>query len=105
MNQAPSPSLELGDIQSGALHERPSPYVGTYFFFRMHDARAGRELIRRLYPAVDSYHGAASTSHDAWLTVGVSYSGLKVLGVPQSVTGHLRARVPPGNGGAGSRVG
>ena len=84
MNQAPSPSLELGDIQSGALHERPSPYVGTYFFFRMHDARAGRELIRRLYPVVDSYHGAASTSHDAWLTVGVSYSGLKVLGVPQA---------------------
>ena len=24
------PGLELDDIQSGALHERPSPYVGTY---------------------------------------------------------------------------
>ena len=22
-------TLELDDIQSGALHERPSPYVGT----------------------------------------------------------------------------
>ena len=52
--------------------------------FACDDALAGRELIRRLYPAVDSYRGAASTSRDAWLTVGVSYSGLKVLGVPQA---------------------
>ena len=45
--------LELDDIQSGALHERPSPYVGTYLLLRIDDRAAGRELVRRLHPVVD----------------------------------------------------
>ena len=48
------PVLELDDIQSGALHERPSPYVGTYLLLRIDDRAAGRELVRRLVPLVDS---------------------------------------------------
>ena len=40
--------LELDDIQSGALHERPSPYVGAYLLLRIDDRAAGRELVRRL---------------------------------------------------------
>ena len=47
-------SLELDDIQSGALHERPSPYVGTYLLLRIDDRAAGRELVRRLHGVVDS---------------------------------------------------
>ena len=46
-------SLELDDIQSGALHERPSPYVGTYLLLRIDDRAAGRELVRRLHGLVD----------------------------------------------------
>ena len=53
-----SSSLELDDIQRGVLHQRPSPYVGTYLLLRIDDRRAGRELIRRLLPAV----GSASAS-------------------------------------------
>ena len=34
-------TLELDDIQYGALHERPSPYVATYLLARIDD-RAGR---------------------------------------------------------------
>ena len=34
-------ALELDDIQSGALHERPSPYVGAYLLLRIDD-RGGR---------------------------------------------------------------
>ena len=49
-----SVSLELDDIQSGALHERPSPYVGTYLLLRIDDRAAGRELVRRLHDVVDS---------------------------------------------------
>jgi len=30
MTAAASPGLELDDIQRGVLHQRPSPYVGTY---------------------------------------------------------------------------
>ena len=44
--------IELDDIQSAALHPRPSPYVGCYILLRIDDRRAGRELLRRLIPAV-----------------------------------------------------
>ena len=42
----PDAVLELDDIQSGVLHERPSPYVGTYLLLRIDDRAAGRELVR-----------------------------------------------------------
>ena len=51
MTATESVSLELDDIQSGALHERPSPYVGTYLLLRIDDRAAGRELVRRLLPS------------------------------------------------------
>src|SRR5436190_18606714 len=59
--------LELEDIQSGALHERPSPYVGRYILLRIDDRAAGRELVRRLLPLVDSGRPSADPGHDAWL--------------------------------------
>src|SRR5436309_16118776 len=76
-------SLELADIQSGALHERPSPYVGRYLLLRIDDRAAGRELVRRLHPYVDSGRAAADPAQDAWITVAFSYHGLEALGVPQ----------------------
>lgn len=76
--------LELDDIQSGALHERPSPYVGSYLLLRIDDRAAGRELVRRLIPLVDSGRPAAIPSHGAWITVVLTYKGLEALGVPQS---------------------
>src|SRR5258708_7608356 len=76
-------SLELDDIQSGALHERPSPYVGTYLLLRIDDRQAGRELVRRLHPAVDSSRPSPDSVRDAWITVAFTYQGLKALGVPR----------------------
>jgi Dyp-type peroxidase family len=76
-------SLELDDIQSGALHPRPSPYVGRYVLLRIDDRRAGRELMRRLLPVVDSGRPTPEPARDAWVTVALSYQGLKALGTPQ----------------------
>src|SRR5204863_3954504 len=76
-------SLELDDIQSGALHERPSPYVGRYLLLRIDDRAGGRELVRRLHPFVDSGRPSADPAHDAWITVAFTYHGLKALGVPE----------------------
>src|SRR5205814_9916665 len=76
-------ALELDDIQSGALHERPSPYVGRYLLLRVDDRAAGRELVRRLQPFVDSGRPSADPQHDAWITVAFTYHGLRALGVPQ----------------------
>ena len=39
--------LNLGDIQSGVLRPRPSPYAATYIGLRIDDRKAGRELMRR----------------------------------------------------------
>ena len=82
MTLAPS-ILELDDIQSGALHPRPSPYVGTYLLLRIDDRDAGRELVRRLHTVVDSGVPSSDPSRDAWITVGFTHEGLKALGVPQ----------------------
>jgi Dyp-type peroxidase family len=77
-------SLELGDIQSGVLHERPSPYIGTYLLVRIDDRAAGRELVRRLLPLVDFGTLAADPPAGAWITVAFTYPGLVALGVPPS---------------------
>ena len=50
--ERPAIQLELDDIQGGALHPRPSPYVGTHLLLRIDDRAAGRELVRRLMPLV-----------------------------------------------------
>jgi Dyp-type peroxidase family len=76
--------VELDDIQSGALHERPSPYVGTYLFVRVDDRRDGRLMLQRLLPAIDSSRRSTDPANDAWITVAITYHGLKALGVPSS---------------------
>src|SRR5215203_4040304 len=70
--------LDLDDIQGGALHERPSPYVGTYVLLRVDDRRVGRELVRRLLPLLDSARFSADPAREAWMTVAFTYQGLKV---------------------------
>jgi Dyp-type peroxidase family len=72
--------LELDDIQIGALHERPSPYVGIYLLLRIDDPTAGRALVRRLIPLVGS---GRAPSEPPWVTVAFTHAGLEALGVPQ----------------------
>lgn len=76
-------TLELDDIQNGALHPRPSPYVGAYIMLRIDDRRAGRELLRKLIPYLADATSPLEPSHQAWVTAAVTYQGLKALGVPQ----------------------
>src|SRR3954449_3463759 len=75
--------IELEDIQSGALHERPNPYVGRYLLLRIDDRAAGRELVRRLDSFVESGRLSADPAQDASVTVAFTYQGLEALGVPQ----------------------
>ena len=75
-------TLELDDIQAGALMPRPTPYAGTYQIVRIDDRHAGRELLRRLIPYLASV--ATFNPHDpVALGVALSYQGLKALGVPE----------------------
>jgi Dyp-type peroxidase family len=76
-------ALELDDIQNGALHPRPSPYVGVYVLFRSDGRRDGRELLRRLIPALADATSPADPSRQAWVSAGLTFQGLKALGVPQ----------------------
>lgn len=84
MSAAESVTLELDDIQSGALHERPSPYVGAYLMLRIDDRADGRELVRRLTALVDAGPQSSDPANHAWITVAFTYHGLKALGVPQA---------------------
>jgi Dyp-type peroxidase family len=77
-------TLELHDIQAGALHPRPTPYAGAYILLRIDDKHAGRELLRRLIPVLDSAAGPADAAKQASLTVALSFQGLQALGVPPS---------------------
>ena len=76
--------FELADIQNGVLRPRPAPYAAAYLLFRIDDARAGRELMRRLRPVVASAEHPASPAGDTWVNVALSFQGLKALGVPQA---------------------
>ena len=46
--------LELDDIQFGVLHQRPASYVGTYLLLRIDNREAGRKLVQRLLPVIES---------------------------------------------------
>src|SRR4051794_9127377 len=77
-------TLELDDIQSGALFERPSPYVGVYLMLRIDDRADGRELVRRLHRLVNPARSPGDPLGDTSITVGFTYHGLEALGVPQA---------------------
>lgn len=76
-------TLELNDIQAGTLRSRPSPYAGAYILLRVDERRAGRELLRRLIPAIASAADPADPGKQAYLSAAISFQGLKALGVPQ----------------------
>src|SRR2546430_9006714 len=83
MTAQASQTLGLDAIQGGVLHPRPFPYVATYLLFRIDDRRAGRDMLRRLLPAIGSAANPTSPDSDAWLSVAFTYQGLKALGVSQ----------------------
>jgi len=76
-----APTLELHEIQATVLRQRPAPYFGTHVLLSVDDARAGREALRRLTPYIDSAAGWRIAAN-AWLSVGISYTGLQALRVP-----------------------
>ena len=82
--QQSSAVLELEDIQAPVLRSRPFPYRGAYFVVRIDDPAHGREMLGRLAPKAASaadQHGSADT---AWVNMGLTFQGLKALGVPQA---------------------
>jgi len=81
--QAQAFKLELDAIQATILRYRPHPYMGTHIGIRIDTPADGRELLKKLTPHVAS---AADWHEDlhAWIAVGISYAGLKQLGLPQT---------------------
>jgi Dyp-type peroxidase family len=76
--------LELDDIQNGVLRPRPTPYEAAYVLFRIDDRRAGGELMRRIRPVVASAAHPESPAGDTWVSIALTFQGLKALGVPQA---------------------
>jgi Dyp-type peroxidase family len=82
MNQVAPPVLELDDIQSGVLRPRPNPYAAVYILLRIDVAEAGRELMRRLASAVTPAAAPQRAGYDTFVSVSLTYQGLKALGLP-----------------------
>jgi Dyp-type peroxidase family len=78
----PGMRLELDDIQRGVLHPRPTPYAGTYLLLRIDDRHAGRKLIARLLPSIDSASSPSHRPSNTSISLAFTYQGLKALGVP-----------------------
>jgi Dyp-type peroxidase family len=83
MTGASNVILELDDIQSGVLRPRPTPYAATYIVLRIDNRKAGRELMRRLSEVVTSAANPTSPLSDTWVSVALTYQGLRALGAPQ----------------------
>ncbi|WP_199812465.1 Dyp-type peroxidase [Streptomyces sp. NRRL S-337] len=81
--QAEEQVLELDDIQGTLLRQRPTPFTGAYFLLRIDDPGGGRQMLARLVPHVASATQWWDPPNRAWLSVALSYSGLRALGVPQ----------------------
>ena len=79
-----APALELDDIQSGVLRPRPTPYAATYILFRIDDRDAGRDLMGRLSAVVTSAAAPQSPAGATWVSVALTYRGLKALGLPDA---------------------
>ena len=79
---ARAPTLDLHEIQATVFRPRPAPYFGSHVLLRVDDAQAGRAFLRRLTPHVDSCADWWSAT-DPWIAVGISYAGLKALGVAE----------------------
>jgi deferrochelatase/peroxidase EfeB len=77
-----APTLDLHEIQATVLRQRPAPYFGSHILMRVDEAHVGRALLRRLTPHVDSAAGWWNPAN-AWLALGISYTGLVALGVPK----------------------
>ncbi len=75
--------LELDDIQSIILRDRPTPYFGTVVALKVNNGKVGRQMLAQVLPNVTgsrSWH----KDMDATLSVVMTYGGLKALGIPQS---------------------
>ncbi|WP_433250084.1 Dyp-type peroxidase [Streptosporangium sp. CA-135522] len=83
MSEQTHMKLELDDIQRGVLSSRPTPYAATYILFRIDDRAHGRELMRRASAVVTSAAESMSPLGETWVSVAVTYHGLRALGVPQ----------------------
>lgn len=75
--------MQLEDIQSLILRERPSPYFGTVIAVKVNNAAVGRQMLAQVLPDVT---GSKEWHKDmqATLSIVMTYEGLEALGVPQS---------------------
>lgn len=76
-------TIELEDIQSIILQDRPTPYFGTVVALKIHNAEVGRQMLAQVLPNVT---GSKEWHKDmqATLSMVMTYEGLHALGVPES---------------------
>ncbi len=76
-------SIDLDDIQALILRSRPEPYVGVHAMLRFDEANGARDLLGRLSNHIVAA-GEWTEARDAWIGAGISFEGLKALGLPDA---------------------
>ena len=85
---------------------RPSPYVGTYLLLRIDSREAGRKLVQRLCPVIESAQASSDPAPGRVVDLcGFTYRGLKALGVPEDSLASFAPEFPAGHGGTRGRAG
>ena len=94
--------LELDDIQHILLTRTPA-MTGRYEFLSFDSPAGGRAWLSELLDRVRVGGGRANASMDStkrWITLAFTWNGLRALGVPAGVAGHISRRVSRGHGRA-----
>jgi Dyp-type peroxidase family len=76
-----------------------------FFLVRVDDRQAGRELLRRLLPAIKGGLPLVDPSQDAWVGVAFSHAGLRALGVPPDALASFPAAFHAGMAARAAAIG
>ena len=73
-------TMQLKDIQSIVLRERPTPYFGTVVALKINNADVGKQMLAQVLPDVT---GSEDWHKDmqATLSIVMTYEGLQALGL------------------------
>ena len=100
-----APTLDLEDIQGGILRQRPMPYTGAYFILSVEDEEQGRAMLAKLLPHVASATQWWDPPSDAWISVGLSHTGLAALGLPDQMLASFAPEFRQGMSARASHLG
>ena len=93
-----STKARIGRHSKRSSESSTCPIRSSFVLLRIDDRDSGRELMLKASAVVASAPQRISPAGDAWVSVALTFHGLKALGVRQDCSRQLRAGIPTGYG-------